>query len=369
MFRENRLKVHFDGHIFIDQVTGGVSRYYASLATGLNAVSGVEACIISPIHRNEYLAAETAIPVFGVGVPPHWRAGRIAWMAMRAGGPLLSRVMQPDIVHETYFSPKPLLTHARRRVVTVFDMIHELYFPGSLTSQHKRDALARCDHVICISHNTKKDLCELFEFPPERASVTHLAYKNFSDFVDGEAPSTLIESPYFLYVGNRSFYKNFEVLLRAYASSGSLKKNFRIVCFGGGVFTKEENELFVQLGLLPGQIVQMGGNDAQLGAAYANAAAFVYPSLYEGFGIPPLEAMSAGCPVISSNSSSLPEVVGDAALLFDPKEVDALRDAMERLVQSDSLRQTLVHDGHKQRKLFSWENCAKKTLAVYEAIL
>ena len=209
----------------------------------------------------------------------------------------------------------------------------------------------------------------MFDFPPERASVTHLGYQDFGGFDGSEVPPVLAEAPYFLYVGHRVGYKNFSALLRAFASAPHLMKDFRIVCFGGGAVTDDERALAMQLGLSSRHLVQLGGNDGLLGVAYANATAFVCPSLYEGFGLPPLEAMSAGCPVLSSNSSSLPEVLGDAAILFDPEDVEALRDAMERVALSDNVRQSLIRRGHEQRKRFSWQRCAKDTLDVYRRIL
>jgi glycosyltransferase involved in cell wall biosynthesis len=102
---------------------------------------------------------------------------------------------------------------------------------------------------------------------------------------------------------------------------------------------------------------------------YMGAAAFVYPSLYEGFGIPPLEAMSLGCPVICSNATSVPEVVGDAGEYFDPADPEAIRDAVERVLQSNDRRSELVTKGHARRSLFSWQRCAKETLDVYRSIL
>jgi glycosyltransferase involved in cell wall biosynthesis len=324
------MKVLFDGQIFIAQTNGGISRYFANLAEGLNAEPGLTARIIAPFHRNHHLIGHSAAPLLGIGLPPRWRVGRICWASLSLLSPLAGRILQPDITHETYFSAKPYLTSGKRRVTTMYDMIHEIYHPGCLTSQFKRASVERADHVICISHNTKKDLCEMFDFPPERASVTHLGYQDFSGFGGFEVPAVLSEAPYFLYVGHRVGYKNFTGLLRAFARSPQLVRDFRVVCFGGGSFTEDEKVLAAGLGLTARHLIHLGGADELLGIAYANAAAFVCPSLYEGFGLPPLEAMSAGCPVLSSNSSSLPEVVGDAALMFEPTDLDAMRDAMDQ---------------------------------------
>lgn len=363
------LKVHFDGQAFVMQVTGGISRYCTSLAVGLNADPEVDARIIAPLHCNRHLSEEPMAPVVGIKVPFNLRVRRVCRFALRIFSPVLSRCSPPDLVHETYFSHEPVLTYAPRRVTMVHDMIHELYFPGSRVTQYKRDTLARCDHVICNSHHTKKDLCEIFNFPSERASVTHLAYQDFSTAPTITRLSEFNAPPYFLYVGHRAGYKNFDAFLCAFAMTPHLLENFRIVSFGGGPFTDDELRRARQLGLSPQQVVHVAGSDDLLGLAYSNAVAFVYPSLYEGFGIPPLEAMSAGCPVISSNSSSLPEVVGDAALLVDPNDVESLAVAMMEMAQSPDLRRRLVDRGHQQRQLFSWEKCVRDTRDIYESIL
>lgn len=363
------MNVLFDGQIFVAQPTGGISRYYTFLAAGLNEKPDVAARIIAPLHRNEHLTTHSGAPVWGFGVPRHWRVGKISRLAMRVASPAASAVIRPDIVHETYYDASPYLSFGKRRVTTVYDMIHELYYPDDPTTAHKKRALARCEHVLCISQNTKKDLCELLDFPAERASVTHLAYDDFSRAIGSEPPSELSEWPYILFVGNRSGHKNFASLMQAFASLPRMVRDFRLACFGGPPLDDAERAKAVELGLPPEALVHLSGGDERLGQAYAHATAFVYPSLYEGFGIPPLEAMSAGCPVLSSNSSSLPEVVGDAALTFDPKDVDALREALDRVTQSDALRKDLIARGHQQRSKFSQERCVAETLAVYRGIL
>ena len=140
------------------------------------------------------------------------------------------------------------------------------------------------------------------------------------------------------------------------------------VCFGGGSLTRDERALAASLGLHADHIVQLGGADELLAAAYRNAVALVYPSHYEGFGLPPLEAMSASCPVLSSNTSSLPEVVGDAGISFDPKQHDAIGEAMEQVAFSDELRRALIARGHEQRSKFTWRRCVEDTLNGYRKI-
>lgn len=164
-------------------------------------------------------------------------------------------------------------------------------------------------------------------------------------------------------------FKSFEIFLRAYASSSWLRDNFNVVCFGGGAFSSNEIRLFGDLRLSDTQLIQRNGSDAKLASCYRYAAAFVYPSLYEGFGIPPLEAMSLDCPVVCSNTSSIPEVVGNAAEYFDPLDVESIREALERVLNSEERQDELIRYGQLRRTQFSWERCADDTLAIYRGLM
>jgi glycosyltransferase involved in cell wall biosynthesis len=178
-----------------------------------------------------------------------------------------------------------------------------------------------------------------------------------------------LPKPFFLHVGMRGAYKNFGNLLSAYASSPMLRRDFDLIAFGSNGFTQRENESIQDLGLTSLQVRHLSGDDALLGHLYREAVAFIYPSLYEGFGIPPLEAMGFGCPVLCGKTSSIPEVVGDAGLYFDPNRVEAIADAMERVALSAELRLDLVARGNERVRQFSWERCAAETLDVYRDLL
>jgi len=249
-------------------------------------------------------------------------------------------------------------------------MIHER-FPESFaawdsTSKEKAAAVKRADHIVCISENTRRDLIELFHVPPDKTSVVYLGFTLTHPVTKtGNKP----ERPYLLYVGSRGGYKNFERLLHAYASTELLQGQFDLLAFGGGAFNAKEVELISSLGLSVRQIRQVGGSDERLAELYRDAAVFIYPSLYEGFGIPPLEAMSFDCPVACSNSSSIPEVVGDAALLFDPLSVESIGKAVVSLLQDQALRQTLVERGRERIKIFSWQSCAQQTADIYRGLM
>jgi glycosyltransferase involved in cell wall biosynthesis len=205
-------------------------------------------------------------------------------------------------------------------------------------------------------------------------SVTHLGYDPLGSLLTGEPATDFkirvlgADAPYLLYVGSRASYKNFQGLLDAYAASAWMRTNFSLLCFGGGDFTSAERAAISTAGV-DARIRYLGGSDAVLAACYAHASLFVCPSLYEGFGIPVLEAMSLDCPVACSNSSSLPEVVGDAAALFDPLDRDSIRSALESVLGSPSAATALKERGRIRRQQFSWRSCAENTIDIYRRVL
>lgn len=362
------MRVIYDYQIFGAQVFGGISRYFASLATHVAASPGVEAHVVAPVHRNEYLRHAPAGIVHGVYLPPLPRTERLWLHVNQAIFPLAARARDPQVVHETYYAAKPTYGSAIPRVVTVFDMIHELWpdsFPGSdETRETKRRAIQRADHVICISESTRRDLLRLIDLRAERTSVVHLGF----DALPTRASLPEIAGvPYLLYVGVRNRYKNFAGMLRAFAGSRHAR-DMRLVCFGGGTFRPEELSDMHSLGISRDRVVQVGGGDEVLGTLYANAVAFVYPSLYEGFGIPPLEAMGLGCPVIASNTSSIPEVVGDAAEYCEPADATSIAAAIDRVLGSAELRRDLVQKGRIRSSAFSWGECASQTVQIYKEL-
>ena len=177
------------------------------------------------------------------------------------------------------------------------------------------------------------------------------------------------KQPYILYVGDRKKYKNFLNFLKAYSISKNLKKDFCIVCCGGEKITPAERKIISELKIDISKIIQIDADDSILSNLYKKAAAFVYPSKYEGLGLPPLEAMSLGCPVITSNHEAIIEAVGDAAILFNPEEPEDIKDKIEDVLYSNDLKKKLKLLGINRSKLFSWDKCAEETLQVYNKIL
>ena len=200
--------------------------------------------------------------------------------------------------------------------------------------------------------------------PEEKTSVVYLASSINEEHA---SDSVQFDRPYLLYVGSRSGYKNFSTLLRAYAGAALLRDNFLLVCFGGGAFSAKELESQQKLGLSSEHVRYASGGDDILAGLYSKADVFVCPSIYEGFGIPPLEAMSMGCPVACSDSSSLPEVVGDAAKTFDPTNVEEIGAVLESIVASKEKQARMAELGRSRASFFTWKKCAEQTLAIYQS--
>jgi glycosyltransferase involved in cell wall biosynthesis len=373
----DQVRVMFDPQIFCHQRFGGISRYVVNIAREMQRMAGVMPQIVAPFHFNEYLDRLPRSLVRGKRV--RWLEGftALAYGMSVLPGKIAARNFKPDILHNTYYFPvKP--PSGARGILTVYDMIHEKYpkyFAASpFITRIKAASVAAADHVICISESTRRDLLAAYDIPEERVSVTHLGFDPLGSLLSGESSSEFkirvlgADAPYLLYVGSRVNYKNFRGLLDAYAASASLRANFFLLCFGGGDFTGAERAAISKAGV-EGRVRFLGGSDAALAACYAHASLFVCPSFYEGFGIPVLEAMSLDCPVACSNLSSLPEVVGDAAELFDPADQDAIRGALESVLGSPSAATALKERGRIRTQLFSWHSCAENTVSIYRRVL
>jgi glycosyltransferase involved in cell wall biosynthesis len=351
---------------------GGISRYFYELAEGINKQTNIKASIVAPFHINEYLKSLKSSRLMGNYYSGKHSGGRsVLKYGRKTTLPFMYRALgTADVLHETYYSDIPH-GDARARVITVYDMIHEVSAgtPFSLdeaTSINKAIAVNRADHVICISEATRRDLVELFGVDKLKTSVIHLGYSLVESRSNNQLQITH-DKPFLLYVGNRGGYKNFKNLCRAYANSNPLRREFDLVAFGGGMFSESEKNLFRELQVY-NCIRQIDGDDRLLAAYYKNASLFVYPSLYEGFGIPPLEAMNYSCPVACSHSSSIPEVVGDAGCYFDPQSVESIRHGLEELAFSTSLQSTLKQRGRNRIKLFSWDKCVSEHEKLYRSL-
>ena len=361
--------VIYDDEIFSSQEYGGISRYLCELARRVNRFPQFRAEVIAPLHSNAYLR-ECPEVVFGSYIkrPRHGVGRRLCRGVNACTSQVMTLIKKPDVVHQSYYRSWLAAPRGAARIITIHDMIPETFYKdirrAQKTSELKRASVKQADHVICVSRKTQLDLVEILGVPVEKTTVVH---HGFSRSAASEAITVLIsgERPFFLFVGTRGGYKNFEGMMKAFASSALLRRETRVVCFGGGAFTASEQDFLRKIAVNSANIQQVSGDDDLLGAYYASALAFVYPSICEGFGLPPLEAMGNGCAVACSRASSIPEVVGQAGAYFDPLDADDLRAALEKIYMSEDYRKALIRAGRERLSYFSWDKCAEETIAVY----
>lgn len=360
------MRIFYDGQIYSSQIAGGVNRYFANLISRLplSVIPYLTTCqpreISYPAHPN--------LKVYRYR---RFRPAGVSYRLEKYFFDYITASRRFDLAHPTYYT---LLTRREVReyrcpvVITVWDMIHEL-FPEQdstgLNAAAKEKAIQAAQVVICISENTKKDLLERYSLPESKVRVTHLASDIDASLAHG--PQPVPPQPYFLYVGLRYGYKNFNGLLKAFAKARSRRPDVRL-CVVGAPFDEAEEKLIADLKDADGIEHYGHVSDAHLAKLYRCSIAFVYPSFYEGFGIPPLEAMSCGTAVIASNRSSLPEVIGDAGLLFDPDSLDDLTDALLLLLDDEAERQRLITKGYQRAKAFSWDKTVAQTLEIYREV-
>ncbi len=362
------MEILYDHQVFSWQRFGGISRYFYEIISRLSRLPGVNTSLFQGFHINEY-----GLNAFRGNYKYYWGVKRPALpkttKVMTFANDRLFNLLAPgsaDIYHQTYYTVlKPAFTG--KRIVTVHDMIHEMYphyfSADDRTAANKKESVRQADGIICISQSTKNDLIRYLDCPADKVKVI---YHGISFNIN--APSRrLVTVPYILYVGQRKGHKNFDLLLTAYTRLQKVNAEFFLVCFGGEQFSSRERNKVSELGLVD-RVLYYSGSDEILANLYTHAAVFVYPSLYEGFGIPPLEAMHCGCPVLSSNTSSLPEVVGDAGLHFNPADEDELAHKLDLILNNASLRSQLIKAGFQQVKKFSWDTCAEETLQFYREV-
>jgi len=356
------MKVIFDHQIFSVQEHGGVSRLFAELYRNLLKI-GVNCDIPLVFSNNEYLKErKTKGFLKKINFP-----GKLTLIKL-INQYHMSKILKErsyDIFHPTYFDDYFLKYIGDKPfVLTVFDLIHEKYYHDSPNLQKtlntKRNLISKASKIISISQKTKKDLVDYYHIDQNKIEVVYPANSlNPSSTVKCKVPKE-----YILFVGSRRQYKNFDIVLR---SMRKIDNQVFLVCAGGGKITPDEISKIKQLNLVD-RVIQVNVNDRQLAYCYKNAICFIYPSLYEGFGIPILEAFSCDCPVLLSDIDVFKEVAGKAAIYFNPKSEDALSASINLIFNNENSRNVLIKLEKNRLKLYSWSNMARETLSVYKSI-
>jgi len=365
------MQISYDYQIFSLQNVGGISRYFVELGQRLPTLfPDMQTTAIAPLHINEYLAA-SSINKIGRKINSFSGKHRVLPLLNDFLSTLILKKNQPDILHETYYATRSLSFNGPR-ILTVYDMIHErfpeqFHGPDRYIARLKAKAVARADHLIAISQSTRDDLVNILHVAEEKITVIPLA-SSFAGDSNLKKPGVNREKPYLLYVGLREGVKNFTRLVTAYAGSSLLRSEYDLLCVGGGNFSQTESE-FLQTLNVRQSVKHQNADDIMLAELYSRATLFVYPSLYEGFGIPLLEAMHCGCPVACSDCSSMPEIAGDAAVFFNPKDPEEIAAVLEETVQSETTLAALKERGLKREQRYSWDACVTQTAEVYRNVL
>jgi glycosyltransferase involved in cell wall biosynthesis len=368
--------VVYDYQAFAMQRYGGISRYFAQLIAGLKRSSQIAPLLPVRYADNRYLRE-----ILGTATPK-WPyayhrtgAGLIQTLATAANQRAFAAALshhEGSILHPTYYDPYVLdLLDGHRFVTTIHDMTYELFddlLDDSATLCNKRLAIEHADAIIAVSHNTKRDL---IRFYPEAHAKTVVIPHG----VDMGAPldrgnglgvegARLVEEPYVLFVGARDSYKNFAATLAAFSRIAGDFPDLHLICAGGLSFGSDERVAIEGYGLSR-RVRRITPTDAQLTRLYGDARAFVFPSLYEGFGLPVLEAMACETPCILSEGGALREVAGDAARYFDPTDVDAQARALGEVLADEEVADALRRDGFDRARAFTWEESVRAHEEVY----
>lgn len=368
------MKIAYDSQIFSFEKYGGISRYFTSLINELIKTENSYK-IFSYLYLNEYLSEFDKNIINGYKLTKYpYKTTRL----LKTSASIINKIQisnwKPDILHETFYSYNRTCSKDIPIVVTIHDMIHEL-FPelfdiNDQTSVNKRRSVERADRIICVSETTKHDLLRIFNVPESKISVIYHGYTQLKSMPENFLNSISIPNqPYLLYIGKRAGYKNFTKYIKSISTCNNLKKDFKLIFFGGGPFTKIEIELFTDLGFSDKDYNYFEGDDYLLQKLLKNAAAFIYPSLYEGFGLPLLEAMHCGCPIVASNTGSIPEIAKDCAEYFNPSSIDNIALSIQNVVYSNERINYLKRNSQLQINNYSWEKAAILTNELYKTII
>ena len=365
-------RVLVDGAVYGWQAHGGISRYFTQILNRIaDNYEGIEVILHVPCRNG---ALPNAGPRLRLVRDWRLRPMRVFRPTLRKLGQWKAMRFRPDIFHSTYYT-MPYCSKLPS-VVTVHDMIHERY--PALTGdesfpQKKRHVIEAADAIIAVSETTKQDVLEYAPVDEEKITVVHHAPSHqFTLPATDEEIGRFLETrklrrPYWIYVGDRNGYKNFGRLIRALPSAFA-RTDAQLVAVGGEpALAQWEIDFLARQGMEQRVSVLTGLDDEELRTAYSAAAALVLPSLAEGFGIPILEAMAAGTPVICSDIPVFREVAGDAALYFDPHNEEALAQRMLEALDADT-RNAYGEMGRTWVNKYSWDRAASATAEIYERV-
>lgn len=367
------MKIQYDHQIFTQQQYGGISRYFYEL---IKRFDGVEnSCDVATFFSNNAYYNQKVDSKLKPFFPNSNSriTGKIFRTVNQRTSSSVVKKGDFDVFHPTYYGDYFLENlKSKPFVITFYDMIHEKFSDQFSELQldqkiyhQKKLMIEKASKIIAISETTKRDIIEIFGISGTNIDVVHLGNSLINNSIGAKK---IVDKDYILFVGNRSLYKNFKLFVQS-VSELLIDNKLLLVCAGGGELTIDELAIIKGLGLEDYVVFEKIINDSVLSNLYANALFFVFPSLYEGFGIPVLESFACDCPALLSNGGSLIEVGGDAAEYFNPNDSNSIHTAVSNLINNQSLRQKLKENGAIRLNEFSWDNTFSNTLDVYKSVL
>jgi glycosyltransferase involved in cell wall biosynthesis len=364
------MRILYDHQVFSLQNAGGASRYFYELAKFLNTVPETQTEVWLGMSGTVYPFrglnhSRTRVSAF----PEYLSPGMSRYLANE----LWSNLAAPfrgkmDIYHPTTYMRMPMV-RAGRVVATHHDCTHERFpefFPDAKKIFWARKRLFRqVDAIICVSESCRQDLLQFYNVDPAKTSVIHHGLTQLQRNPGAAAELRKhVTRDYLLYVGMRAEFKNFGGLLQAFHET-KLYESMDLLVLGGKPLRVEEQRTITRMGLKDSVVSLPKVSDGLLAEAYAGARLFVYPSFNEGFGFPPLEAMSVDCPVLASRIPALTEVCHDVPFYFDPQDQGSFHRELLRAVSDESGRRRCIERGRELAAQYRWEDCGRKTLALY----
>lgn len=364
----------------------GISRYVCEILEEFEHM-GVPFCLPLRDTDNGYLPQTSFFPRTSRETPatPAWarliaalgrhtsRKESFDKLAMRATARKAFRQDSFELIHPTYTNELNLLEYKGRTpmVVTIHDMIHEIlpeaFSPHDPTAQRKKLFAERADRIIAISQKTKDDIVEILGIDPDRIDVIYHGCSALPAPPEGSSRSGL-PPRYLLFVGRREAYKNFDRFFSGVAPLLKRDSTLHLICVGGGSWTQTEQQNITAAGL-QNRIHQQYADDRELARLYRYAEAFVFPSYYEGFGLPILEAFTCGAPVVCARASCFEEIGGDACAYFDPHDAADIESAVLAVIGNAEKRAEMLLRGKKRAAAFTWQKAAVQTLETYRKAL
>jgi glycosyltransferase involved in cell wall biosynthesis len=368
---DKSMLILFD-HLCFNEKYGGVSKYFSNMINNLPPEINVKISV--KFTDNEYIDILNQKKIWRLFAGIDFRGkARLIDILNKTYSIAELKNNNFDIYHQTHYDPYgyKYIPKNKKRVVTIHDMnyfkIPQLYKNNYLKKmcEWQQMSCQYADEIITVSQNTKKDIIDILKIPENKITTIYLGNNKVN--INNNYSKKLFEKPYILFVGARSVYKNFTNYLKVFKIISEKYNDLLFIC-SGRAFSRNERKLITDMNL-NNKIIQISADEKMMVNLYLYAELFVYPSFYEGFGLPLLEAMNCRCPILCSNTSCFPEIAQNAALYFDPYSIENMVESTKELLFNKELRNVLIRNGIQRKEAFSWKKCAIDHANLYKSLV